>query len=69
MVAGRQASRAEQFARDNGIGRGVAGYQALIDDPDIDALYIPLPNALHAEWIIRALEAGKPVLLTRRLHG
>ncbi len=68
-VAGRDAARAEQYARDNGIARAVAGYQALIDDPDIDALYIPLPNSLHAEWTIRALEAGKPVLCEKPLCG
>ena len=68
-VAGRDAGRAEQFARDNGIGRSVEGYQRLIDDPDIDALYIALPNALHAEWTIRALEAGKPTLCEKPLCG
>ena len=68
-VAGREAGRAEKFASDNGIGRSVVGYQTLIDDPDIDALYIPLPNALHAEWSFRALEAGKPVLCEKPLCG
>jgi predicted dehydrogenase len=69
VVAGREALRAEKFATDNGVERSVAGYQRLIDDDAVDALYIPLPNALHAEWTIRALEAGKPVLCEKPLCG
>ncbi|HUA31231.1 MAG TPA: Gfo/Idh/MocA family oxidoreductase [Streptosporangiaceae bacterium] len=68
-VAGRDLARAEQFAEANKIGRAVEGYQRLIDDPEIDALYIPLPNSLHAEWTIRALEGGKPVLCEKPLCG
>jgi predicted dehydrogenase len=68
-VAGRDAERTAKWARDNGIGRAVVGYQSLIDDPGLDALYIPLPNALHAEWTIRALRAGKPVLCEKPLAG
>src|SRR6266568_2260074 len=68
-VAGRDADRAWQYAREHGIERAVAGYQSLIDDPAIDALYIPLPNSLHAEWTIRALLAGKPVLCEKPLCG
>jgi predicted dehydrogenase len=68
-VAGREAARAEKFASENGVQRAVAGYQTLIDDPGVDALYIPLPNALHAEWTIRALEAGRPVLCEKPLCG
>ena len=68
-VAGRDADRAGKYAREHGIERAVQGYQALIDDPGVDALYIPLPNSLHAEWTIRALRAGKPVLCEKPLCG
>ena len=68
-VAGRDAGRAEQYARDNGVDRAIGGYQNLIDEPGIDALYIPLPNALHAEWTLRALAAGRPVLCEKPLCG
>ena len=67
VVAGRDASRAAQWARENGIGRVIVGYQQLVDDPDVDAVYIPLPNSLHAEWTIKALRAGKPVLCEKPL--
>jgi predicted dehydrogenase len=68
-VAGRDLGRAEKWAADHGVERAVQGYQALIDDPGIDALYIPLPNSLHAEWTIAALRAGKPVLCEKPLAG
>src|SRR5207245_5702329 len=68
-VAGRDAVRAEQYARDNGVERAIGGYQNLIDDPGIDALYIPLPNSLHAEWTLRALTPGKPVPCEETLCG
>jgi predicted dehydrogenase len=68
-VASRDASTAERYATANGVARGVTGYQRLIDDPDVDALYIALPNSLHAEWTIAALQAGKPVLCEKPLTG
>jgi predicted dehydrogenase len=68
-VAGRDSGRAARWAADNGIGRAITGYRDLIGDPDVDALYIPLPNALHGEWTTVALEAGKPVLCEKPLTG
>lgn len=61
-VAARDAGRAAKFATKHGIARVVDSYDALITDPDIDAIYNPLPNGLHGIWTTRALEAGKHVL-------
>ena len=61
-VAARDRSRAEAFASKHGVPNVRDSYAALVDDPDLDAIYNPLPNGLHAEWTIAALEAGKHVL-------
>jgi predicted dehydrogenase len=61
-IAARDPARARAFARRHGIPRVHQGYDELINDPEIDAIYNPLPNSLHAEWTIRALQAGKHVL-------
>jgi predicted dehydrogenase len=61
-VAARDRERAKTFAAKHGIPRVVESYDALIADPDIDALYIPLPNGVHGAWAIKAVEAGKQVL-------
>jgi predicted dehydrogenase len=61
-VAARERSRAETFASKHGIAKVSDSYAALVTDPDLDAIYNPLPNGLHAEWTIAALEAGKHVL-------
>ena len=61
-VAARDAGRAARFADKHGIARVHESYEALLADPDIDAIYNPLPNGLHGRWTVRALDAGKHVL-------
>jgi predicted dehydrogenase len=61
-VASRDPVRADVYARQHGIPRAYGDYRALLDDPGVDAVYVSVPNALHAEWSIRALQAGKHVL-------
>jgi len=61
-IASREEEKARAFARDFGIPRAYGGYEALLADPDIQVVYIPLPNHLHREWTIRAARAGKHVL-------
>ena len=61
-IASRDRARAEAAAASLGISRSFGSYEALLADPEIDAVYIPLPNHLHVPWTIRAAEAGKHVL-------
>jgi len=61
-VASRDAARAEDYAREYGLERAHGSYDALLADSGVEAVYISLPNSLHVEWSIRALEAGKHVL-------
>jgi xylose dehydrogenase (NAD/NADP) len=64
-VASRDAERAEAYARLHGLSRAHGSYEALLADDDVDAVYVPLPNGLHHEWTMRALEAGKHVLVEK----
>ena len=66
-VASRDQGRADSYAREHGIERAYGSYEALLADPDIEAVYISLPNSLHVEWSIEALEAGKHVLCEKPL--
>ena len=61
-VASRKATRADAYAKELGIPKSYGSYDALLADPDVDAVYIALPNHKHAAWSVRAAEAGKHVL-------
>jgi xylose dehydrogenase (NAD/NADP) len=64
-VASRDQARADEYAREWEIGRAYGSYDALLADPDVEAVYISLPNNMHVEWSIKSLEAGKHVLVEK----
>jgi predicted dehydrogenase len=66
-IASRDKPRAAAYAQQWNIDVAYGSYEALIGDPEIDAIYNPLPNSLHAEWTIRAARAGKHVLCEKPL--
>jgi xylose dehydrogenase (NAD/NADP) len=66
-VASRGQARAAHYATEWSIPRAIAGYQTLLDDPGIDAVYIPLPNTDHVPWTLAAIAAGKHVLCEKPL--
>jgi xylose dehydrogenase (NAD/NADP) len=61
-VASRDQARADEYAREHGLERAYGSYEQLLEDDDIEVVYNSLPNSMHVEWSIRALEAGKHVL-------
>ena len=66
-VASRDQAKATAFAQEHGIPMALGGYQTLLDTAEIDAVYISLPNTMHAEWTIRAAEAGKHIFCEKPL--
>ena len=66
-VASRDAEKARVFAGELGIPRAYTGYQQLLADPEIEAVYIPLPNSMHREWTIKAAQASKHILCEKPL--
>jgi xylose dehydrogenase (NAD/NADP) len=66
-VASRDRGRSDGYAREQGIERAYGNYDSLLQDPEVEAVYIPLPNSLHVEWTIKSLQAGKHVLCEKPL--
>ncbi|HEY4632651.1 MAG TPA: Gfo/Idh/MocA family oxidoreductase [Candidatus Limnocylindrales bacterium] len=66
-AAGRDAGRAARFAEEHRIARSYGSFDALLADPEVDVVYVALPNHLHAEWTVAALDAGKHVLCEKPL--
>lgn len=66
-IASRSETKAKEYAHKHGIPQAFGSYEAMLASPDIDAVYIPLPNTLHLEWTLRALDAGKHVLCEKPL--
>lgn len=61
-IAGRKEEKVREYQEEFGFEKGYVGYEALLRDPEVEAVYLPLPNHLHCEWVIHALNAGKHVL-------
>ena len=66
-VGSRDLARAQAYAAEHGIERAHGSYEDLLADPEVDAVYIPLPNSMHVPWSVQALEAGKHVLCEKPL--
>ncbi len=66
-IAGRSPEKAERFREEFGFRKAYGSYDELLADPEIEAVYVPLPNSLHCEWAVKALQAKKHVLCEKPL--
>ena len=66
-IAGRSMEKATAFQKEFGFEKAYDSYDALLADPNVEAVYIPLPNELHEEWTVKALQAKKHVLCEKPL--
>lgn len=66
-VGSRDLEKAKEFATKNNIPRAYGSYEAVINDPDVDAIYLPLPTAFRTEWAIKSARAGKHILVEKPL--
>ena len=68
-IAGRSLEKANQFKETFGFEKAYGSYDELLEDKEVEAVYIPLPNNLHKEWVIKAAKAGKHILCEKPMSG